>query len=288
METKTKREIKNIGIVLSGGFSRGAIQLPFVKKIVEKIGYERLKVLSGSSIGAINCYSLSCQTYELMEKFYRKLDFDSTSTLKRAVKSGLFNKAFNIVEGGLKVPTYITSTRLLPFDTYYFCLNNMPREDLINTINLSMTFPFVNGPKKYKGRYFLDGGSTDNVPTYPLTYFDLDMIIICHCYPKYYPPVELLLEDKIVIDIDVTLDLDKKITSFSFTKKDFNFMVDMGNKNGEEFANYIFSDFDFDNVKERCYSYISSQIEKRNKKSGDGLMTLVDFANALYSFKGES
>ena len=65
-------------------------------------------------------------------------------------------------------------------------------------------------------------------------------------------------------------------------------MVDMGNKNGEEFANYIFSDFDFDNVKERCYSYISSQIEKRNKKSGDGLMTLVDFANALYSFKGES
>ena len=38
METKTKREVKNIGIVLSGGFSRGAIQLPFAKKIVEMGG----------------------------------------------------------------------------------------------------------------------------------------------------------------------------------------------------------------------------------------------------------
>ena len=118
------KQVKNIGIVLSGGLARGAIQLAFAKKIVEKIGYERIKMLSASSIGSINAYSISCKTYDNMLNLYRKFDIESTKALTLYVRNSLFNKIFNAVEnGGMALPTYVTGTKVIGLNTYYFYLN---------------------------------------------------------------------------------------------------------------------------------------------------------------------
>ena len=109
----------------------------------------------------------------------------------------------------------------------------MPRNDLKDVINVSMAFPIINGPHKFNRKFWIDGGATDNIPVLPLTYYDCDMVIILHCYPKYYPPEDLynkLKPGTIVIDIDVTLDLPKDVTSFSLNKNDFNLMIKIGEK----------------------------------------------------------
>ena len=62
-------------------------------------------------------------------------------------------------------------------------------------------------------------------------------------------------------------------------------MTDCGKKDGEEFANKVFSDFYTDNVRQRCYHYINEKMEERRKKSFNGYMELVEMLNALYYIK---
>ena len=282
------REIKKVAIVLSGGMSRGAAELAFVKHIVEKIGYERLVCLSGSSIGAINCYSLSVKNYDRMIDVYNNLDVSTIRQFTRKIKNDLFIDVFNIVEGKeLYVPTYVTGTKMIGLDCYYFCLNNMTREDMKMAINVSTSFPGINGPQKFLHHLWVDGGTTDNVPVLPVTHFDPDMVIILHCYPKYYPPIDLynkLREDAVVVDIDVTLELPPSIQTFSLTKTDFQQMTLIAGQEGKKFVDEVFQDFDIKNVKERCYKYTMDRLEKRRLKGG-GLMGIVDVLNALYVLK---
>ena len=94
-------------------------------------------------------------------------------------------------------------------------------------------------------------------------------------------------EDAIVIDVDVTLDLPKSITSFSLSKVDINQMIETCTEKGQEFADKIFENFDIVETKERCFAYTNSNLEKRRNKAGDGLMGLVDILNALYVLKND-
>lgn len=285
------REIKKIAIVFSGGLARGAAELSFAKPIIEKIGYEKICVISGSSIGSINSYAVSVKHIDQMISFYQNLDCDSTRHFMKKIKNDLFNDVFNLVEGDtIHVPTYVTGTRLFGLDCHYFCLNSMPRTDIKTAINVSMSFPLINGPLVFNHHLWIDGGATDNVPVLPVTYFDPDMVIIFHCYPKYYPPGDIyskLREESIVIDVDVTLELPKSVTSFALSKTDFNQMIETCSEKGKEFAETIFTDFSLKNTKERCFEYTNANLEKRRNKAGDGLMGLVDILNALYVLKND-
>ncbi|MFA5283535.1 MAG: patatin-like phospholipase family protein [Bacilli bacterium] len=285
METN---QISKIGLVFSGGLARGAAQLSFAKQVIEKVGYERIKVLSASSIGSLNAYSVSCGTYEDMLSFYERFDCDSVKAFKLYIKSRLFNEVFQTVEKEeMRIPTYVTGTHIFDMDTFYFYLNDMNRSETKSALNISMSFPLINGPRKSKGgMFFIDGGATDNVPVYPMQYFDLDMIIIFHCYPKYRPPRDIIKSGVIVIDVDVTLSLDKRITSFSFSREAFAEMIEKARLAGKKFADYVFSSFDGSEVEKRCDKYRDQNIEARGIKSKDNLMKLVDILNALYSVKG--
>ena len=283
------QEIKKVAIVLSGGLARGAAELAFARQVVEKIGYDRICVFSGSSIGSINCYSLSVKNYERMLDVYNNLDCNSTRHFIKKIRNDLFIDAFNKIEGDkLYVPTYVTGTKILGLDCHYFCLNSMPREDIKTAINVSMSFPIINGPLRFLHHFWIDGGATDNVPVLPVTYFDPDMVIILHCYPKYYPPADLytkLRKESIVVDVDVTLELPKSINSWALAKDDFQEMIRVCSEEGKKFVDEVFEDFDIKKVKERCFAYTNSKLERRSIKGGDGLMGLVDILNALYVLK---
>lgn len=273
---------------MSGGLARGAAQLAFVREVIKKIGYERLVVLSSSSIGSLNAYAVSCNSMDEMIDWYRGSDFYNTAIFSQYVQNSLFDRIFlDIEKEKMLVPTYATGTRLTNFETYYFYLNKMTRSEVKNVISISMSFPFINGPRRSKqGKLFLDGGATDNVPVYPLIYEDLDMIIILHCFPKYRPPLDIIKPGTVWIDVDTTLSLPNYVTSFSLAKDAFNQMADMGEKDGKEFADFIFSDFNKDDVKKRCHEYLLSHLDMRAHKKKDNLMKLVDFLNCLADVKG--
>ena len=96
---ENNKEIKKIGIVLSGGFARGSAQLAFVKELIKKIGYERVAVLSGSSIGAINAYAISVKHVDEMLNCYSKINADSVMSFFSQVKGKLYDNIFDEIKG---------------------------------------------------------------------------------------------------------------------------------------------------------------------------------------------
>ena len=283
-----KKEIKRISIVFGGGLSRGAVQLAFADEIIKKIGYERLALVSGSSIGALNAYATSVKSIDEMLNIYANIDCDSTRHFMKKIRNELYNDVFNKLERPvLSCPTYITGTRLFGLVCDYFCLNQMPREDLKAAINVSMSFPIINGPVIFEHKLYMDGGATDDIPVLPSTYYDPDMIIILHNLSKYYPPEDLYnkLPNTIIIDVDETLYLDKSINSFALAKNDFREMIRLGHEQGKKFSDFIFNDFDKENVQNRVYEYVKDNMEARHNHNADGLMTFTDFLNTLYLMK---
>ena len=288
-----RRQIKKIGLVYSGGLARGAAELAYAKQIIEKIGMDKVAVISASSIGALNAYATSCNHIDQMLYAYKNIDADDKLAFMKQIRRGLFNSIFKQVEGKqMLMPVYVSGTKIFQLVPHYFCLNKMPRSDIKKAINVSMAFPLINGPHRFNGGIYIDGGATDNVPTYPMNYFDVDMIIILHCYPKYYPPAELYEAKKntVIVDADVTLSLDKKVTSFSLSRENFIYMIEKATVAGKEFADAIFldGDFDYERVQKRCYEYTNAKMHARHIKNGDGLMSLVDILNALYRVKEDS
>ena len=283
-----EKEIKKIALIISGGTCRGAAQVAFINELIKKIGLDRLCVISASSIGAFTAYATGVgRTEELMDA-YGQLDSDSISHFIKRVKSDLFNKVFNKIEDELKVPTYVTVTRVWGLDCGYYCLNSMPRKDLKQAINASMGLPIFNGPLRFNKHICIDGGATDNIPVLPATYFDPDMIIIMHCFSRYYPPQWLYEQVKpgtIIIDFDISLNFPKDFSPFSFSKTDMQYFIEQGTKDGKEFADKIFEDFDADKVRERCFEYTNSKMEIRKVKYWNGYMHLVEMLNALYQIK---
>lgn len=283
-----EKEIKKIALIISGGTCRGAAQVAFINQLLKKVGLERICVISASSIGAFTAYATGVdRTQELMEA-YGQIDSDSISHFIKRVKSDLFNKVFNKIEDELKVPTYVTVTRVWGLDCGYYCLNSMPRKDLKQAINASMGLPIFNGPLRFNKHICIDGGATDNVPVLPATYFDPDMIIIMHCFSRYYPPQWLYEQVKpgtIIIDFDISLNFPKDFSPFSFSKTDMQYFIEQGTKDGKEFAEKIFPDFDADKVRERCFEYTNSKMEIRKVKYWNGYMHLVEMLNALYQIK---
>ena len=63
-------------------------------------------------------------------------------------------------------------------------------------------------------------------------------------------------------------------------------MIAIGEVEGQKFADFIFSDYNWDDIKQRCFAFTNSNIEKRRAKSGDGLMSFVDVLNSLFNIKG--
>ncbi len=283
-----KREIKSIALVYSGGLARGAIQIAFANEIIKKIGYEKVAVISSSSIGALSAYATSVRRMDELMDFYHDLDCDNTSHFMKKIRNDLFNEVYNHIEGEkLTIPTYVTGTRVFGLTCDYYCLNKMPREDIKTAINCSMSFPIINGPLRFNHKLYIDGGATDNVPVLPVTYFKPDMVIILHNYPKYYPPGDLYnkLPNAVIVDVDITLPLPKSFTSYSLTKMHFREMMRVGKETGKTFADFIFKDFDKEGVQQRCYEFVNQNMKARREKSGDGLMSFVDVINALYVLK---
>ena len=284
-------EIKTIAFVFSGGLSRGSIQVAFASEILKKVGYERLMMISASSIGALNSYAVGVNNIDSLLDFYANLDCDSTRHFMKKIKNDLFNEVFNVIEGEepakLNFPVYISATRVFGLVCDYYCLNSMPREDMKNAINASMSFPIINGPIRFNKKLYIDGGATDNVPVLPVTYFNPDMIIILHNYPKYYPPADLFekMPNSLIVDVDVTLTLPKNFTSYSLAKHQFKEMIRVGKEKGKEFADFMFQDFNRKRIQERIYQFVDKNMDARREKSGDGLMSFVDVINSLYLLK---
>ncbi|MBR4852805.1 MAG: patatin-like phospholipase family protein, partial [Clostridia bacterium] len=61
----------NVGIVLAGGFAKGAYQVGALKAIREFVPMEDVKYISCASIGALNGYAYATQKLEKAEEMWK-------------------------------------------------------------------------------------------------------------------------------------------------------------------------------------------------------------------------
>ncbi len=261
-----------IGLVLGGGFARGAAQLGFLKGMFEA-GFDRSEItlMSGSSIGGINALGVSLGKVDKLEELYRTLDIVSIGYLKKMLKNHFVKDLLDEIytdEEKLQIPMYITGTCMSTVSTHYFyCGLDSEKEELDKKLNITVTFPFVNGVVRREfNKWYLDGGGTDNIPVYPFKYNEMDLVLILHCYPKYVPPHFMVYSNTVVIDVDIAARCSNGISTYSFDKKNLNEMIDIGYEYGKEFYNKVLCDRDLKAIKERGQQFIREEADIRKKK----------------------
>lgn len=160
---------KSIGLVLSGGGSKGIAQAGALK-FLEEINIKPTHI-AGTSAGAIIAalYAYGKKPEEILE-FYKSIYFFHWKhfTFKKAgiVDSESFKSYFvkifkNSTIGELNIPTYITATNLVTGKLKIF------KEDskIIDAILASSSFPGVLSPYELNGKIYSDGGILNHFPT---------------------------------------------------------------------------------------------------------------------------
>ncbi len=278
-----------IGLVLSGGFARGAAQQGFLKAICEKIGRNSISIVSSSSIGCINSLALSANHMDKLEDIYKSIGFKSLKDVKNKLKHNLLKNVINELltdDYKLDIPFYVTGTCVNNISTHYFLINQQTSIEQIKTLlDISITFPLVNGiVKKRFNKFYMDGGATDNIPVAPFLINKVDILLILHCYSSYLPPKEIIDSTKVVIDVDVTSRC-KNVSSFSLSHKNLSYMYDQGYEYGKLFSEQVFCDNDLEKIKERGQKFIrdESAIRKKNKPT---FFSLVSILNKIHCSRG--
>lgn len=279
----------NIGLVLGGGFARGAAQAAFLKGLSEYLDKNDIRLISSSSIGALNGLALSNGHLDYLEKVYRTSDFQTMSNLRLNLKNRLVDQILDQLtdrQNKLEIPLYVTGTCLNNLSTYYFYLDcHTVQEEVYRAINITVTFPFVNGLFRKVGRcFYLDGGATDNIPVFPFFYRQMDLILILHCYPHYLPPLKLVESNATVIDIDVAARCDSKISTYSFQKANLNKMWEIGLAYGKEFGEKVFCSRDLTEIKRKGQAFMREELEIRKRKKVP--LTAAVFFNRLQQSRG--
>lgn len=174
-----------IGLVLSGGGSRGVAHLGALKAL-ETLGVKP-HMVSGVSAGAI-AGSFYCagvtpemtlsiiqklRIFSLLKFAWGKLGFVS---LEGAEK--LYSEYLPQTFEELKIPLHIAATDFGAAETKYFSSG-----PLLKTISASSCIPVLFKPVEINGRLYVDGGLLNNMPIEPIQK-ECDVVIGVHCNPN--------------------------------------------------------------------------------------------------------
>lgn len=160
---------KSIGIVLSGGGSKGIAQAGALKFLEE----QNIKPshIAGTSAGAIIAalYAYGKKPEEILE-FFKSIYFFHWRhfTFKKAgiVDSESFKSYFNTIFkdatiGELAIPTFITATDLVKGKLKVF----RPETKITDAVLASSSFPGMLSPYELNGKLYSDGGILNHFPT---------------------------------------------------------------------------------------------------------------------------
>jgi len=194
-----ERAIK-IGLVLSGGGSRGAYQAGALKAL-DDIGLSQyVTIVAGTSIGAINGAAFCQADFDMLEEIWKNLSYDKIFSSLKANRNLFLQIGYEFLKnGGVNVEPLKELIRdkidydkiynnpidfgLVVFNfsdvkPQYLLKEEIDRDDFIDFIIGSATFPIFER-HIIKNRSYLDGGLYDNMPLQMVVDHpsDVDLII---------------------------------------------------------------------------------------------------------------
>ncbi|OQA77624.1 MAG: hypothetical protein BWY30_01037 [Tenericutes bacterium ADurb.Bin239] len=202
---------KKIGLVLGGGGAKGAYQIGVLKALDEAKILKRVRVTSGTSIGAINSFFLMHDlSIEEIIKVWKEFNNDAIYGKNKYKEtrnvSGLYNikgilekitpfmneKAYRQtkIEGFVtlaKVPTkgIFAKLNMKNYEKEVVFLNES--DDPLKAVLASAAIPLVFGEKEIDGVRYVDGGLVDNFPFTPALIANANIIISVGLHPKLIP-----------------------------------------------------------------------------------------------------
>jgi hypothetical protein len=180
------------GLVLSGGGSKGLLQLGLLEALYENKKIEKIKYLSGCSIGAILCVLIAvgytpseiityfcvndfCSLFKgfnvlLINKYYGLIDSNviltylETMVMEKLNYIPTFEDIYNKFGIVFTCPAYKVNHKLNEEPHVYFSYKTHPKMHITQAACLSSNIPIVFTKSSYNEEYYIDGGVFDNFP----------------------------------------------------------------------------------------------------------------------------
>lgn len=204
-----------IGLVLSGGGARGAYQIGALKALKELSIDKYIRVVSGTSIGALNSMLFIMNDIDKSIDIWNKINKEAilpTGNNNLTIRSillhfGISNMNFikkyipkvisggNISRSGLinimdkinfdfikksDIISYVACTESTELIAKYFKINDYTKEDIKKILLATSAIPMIYNCEKIDSVKYLDGGVVDNVPIQPVYGENCDIIIVIH------------------------------------------------------------------------------------------------------------
>lgn len=170
-----------IGLVLSGGMAKGALQIGALKALNEYIPREEIKYISCASVGVLNGYAYMMDRLEEAEKMWRNVCCEDTRLfISQILRSSLLQKDIKeIYHQGDKVTQdfYMTLLDMKHESIVYKNMNGVRTELLPRYLKASVAMPIYNKAVAVNNISYYDGAMVDNIPVFPLVEHDLDYVI---------------------------------------------------------------------------------------------------------------
>jgi len=177
----------NVGLVLSGGFAKGAYQIGVLKAIKEVFGEnldEHIKYISASSVGVLNAYAFAQNKVDVVEDMWRGLKFSGLRSFFSTAVRGPFvaETVKGIYKDSLSISTdlYVTCFNVKDGKLHYINLKDVEHEFEKDYLLASVAMPVLAHPVEITGGKYVDGALIDNIPVKPLMKHPFEYAIVVH------------------------------------------------------------------------------------------------------------
>jgi len=253
----------NIGLVLSGGFAKGAYQVGVLRALAQHLPHDKIKYISASSVGVLNAYGFVQNKLDEVEKMWRNQNFsDLRSFLHSYVRSSYVPNAIREITKEYRFfrpDLYTTLLNITDRRLNYINLKEIDPKIIWGYLQVSVSLPMVSKIVEISEKKYCDGAFVDNIPVTPLLKRPLDYAIVVHFDQSNYVFENKYFNSKL-IKINF---MDDKIMrdSMAFDKDSIDHMIksgydesiamfDMHFKNGLDDIEYIYDKIRFvDNIR---------------------------------------
>ena len=225
-----------IGIVFSGGASKGAYQLGFCKAVSEYVSADEI-VISASSIGVYNAMALVSGKLDVAEGLWRENDIKSLRDFYKVyIKTNFSYDSIDAVFKPIKNDFFVTISKYPSMKPEYANLKGKDEQTQKKILYAGLTVPKFMKAISINGNKYVDGAYVDIIPTSPLP-SDLQYLIVVHFDPQ--SDYEKLSNVK-TIDIPFTEDNSFILKSFDTKKKSIEVMIEAGYTKSKKILETIF------------------------------------------------
>ncbi len=273
----------NIGVVLSGGFAKGAYEAGFIRAVLQHTAFS-VKAVSAASVGTLNGYSLCVGKTALAREVWKRFDARSSRDfLERLLRR---REIYRIIDSFcsekdvLSAPLYTVCWTPPGAKVKYVRLNDCNFEEKRDFLKAAVTIPPFMKPIEINGRKYLDGAVIDNTPLAPLSDRHagvepkrLDLIISVQ-FDGYIPSDKTSKICCPILFLNLQ-DLVGVMDSFHLDSDNIERMIEYGYQTTDSILTLIESKYDDYAAFRLLIDRLNLQI-KEQKLSGDRLMRKIN------------